>query len=159
MSQSIILSIILSCFYCVAPLLAQESSKAETVAIEAVVTGLFDAMRANDSTQAAPLFHESETLRSIGSSEEGVVLHETPIAAFVQAVGMPRETVWDERIANLRILQDGPMAMAWMDYSFYVDSQLHHCGVNAFTLIKTTLGWQILEITDTRREQDCPERP
>ena len=83
------------------------------------------------------------------------VLVETDIAQFVQAVGMPRAEVWDERIANLVIQVDDNLATAWMDYSFYLGPSFSHCGVNAFQLFRAPEGWRIIQITDTRRMEGC----
>jgi hypothetical protein len=41
------------------------------------------------------------------------------------------------------------------EYTFYVGDQMSHCGVNAFQLMKTTEGWKIIGITDTRRKDNC----
>lgn len=83
------------------------------------------------------------------------VLRRTPAAGFLQAVGAPREEVWDERISNLQIQIDGPLASAWMDYSFYRGDAFSHCGVNTMTLLREEDGWKIFAISDTRRRTGC----
>jgi hypothetical protein len=50
---------------------------------------------------------------------------------------------------------DGPLATAWMDYTFHVGERFSHCGVNAFQLFRSDDGWQIIQIADTRRSE-CP---
>jgi hypothetical protein len=40
-----------------------------------------------------------------------------------------------------------------MNYAFYLDDQFSHCGVNAFQLVRMEAGWQIIQITDTRRRE------
>lgn len=134
---------------------AQQSTEEE--AIKTVVSTLFEAMRSADSTMAVPLFHQKATLQSVGIQNGTTHLRQNPASSFVRAIGQEREEVWDEQIANLKILRDGPMAVAWMDYTFYLDDQLHHCGVNAITMIKNEIGWQIIQITDTRSSSNCPD--
>ena len=51
------------------------------------------------------------------------------------------------------------MAMAWTDYSFYIDGKFSHCGVNVFEFMNTAQGWQISNITDTRRKENCNSAP
>lgn len=142
---------------------------------------LFEAMRRADSTLAATVLHPDAVLSTVvmrpaedasGSSESGSdasgsgtaqqplrmaepELRRTPAAGFLQAVGSPREEVWDERISNLQIQIDGPLASAWMDYSFYRGDVFSHCGVNTMMLLRETDGWKIFAISDTRRRIGC----
>src|SRR5262249_29881978 len=37
----------------------------------------------------------------------------------------------------------GPLATVWFPYDFYLDGKWSHCGVDAFTLLKTEKGWRI----------------
>ena len=69
----------------------------------------------------------------------------------MKAVGTPHKEQWDERIYDVKIQVDGPLATAWTPYKFYFGENFSHCGVNAFTLIKTDDGWKISGITDKRR--------
>ncbi len=122
---------------------------------------LFDAMRANDSTTITDLFVEGATLSSIFTEAQSgkVVKKSSPAARFVTAIGTPHENQWDERLASKEIKVDGAMAMAWTDYSFYVDGAFSHCGVNVFEFMNTEAGWQISSITDTRRKENCNDAP
>ena len=42
-----------------------------------------------------------------------------------------------------------------MNYAFQVEGVPSHCGVNAFQLVKGSEGWQIPQVTDTRRREGC----
>jgi hypothetical protein len=77
------------------------------------------------------------------------------VGNFVKAVGAPHDSVWDERITNEVVLQDGTMAVVWTDYRFYVGDRFSHCGVDAFQLAKEDDEWKIVALTDTRRRQGC----
>lgn len=124
--------------------------------VEAAVAGLFDAMRAADGPTAEALFHPQARLHSVVMSADGSTsLAGSPIANFVEAVGTPRDEVWDERIWDLQIDVDGGLGTAWMNYAFYRDDALSHCGVNAFQFVYVDGGWKILQITDTRYMQGC----
>lgn len=123
--------------------------------IEAVVMELFDAMRAADGPKAAALFHPDARLQSVGEQNGRPTLRTQPIAGFVEAVGQARDIVWDERIENLEIRIDGRLATAWMNYTFYLDDDLSHCGVNSVQLFHGDQGWQIIQIVDTRRFEGC----
>jgi hypothetical protein len=132
---------------------AQEDEEA---AVMAVVEGLFDAMRAGDSTAMRAALHPSATAAT-ASIREGVptLTRETSLDGFVQAVGTPHEDVWDERIWDAEVEVDGPLATAWMKYAFYAGETFSHCGVDAFQLFKGQEGWKIFHIADTRRQEGC----
>jgi hypothetical protein len=78
------------------------------------------------------------------------------VSNFVTAVGKTHPEKWDERIYDVKISADGPMAVVWAPYKFYRGEIFSHCGVNVFTMIKTRQGWKINAITDTRRKTGCP---
>ena len=118
---------------------------------------LFDAMRANDSTTITDLFVDGATLSSIFTEAKSgkVVKKSSPAARFITAIGMPHDGQWDERLSSKEVKVDGAMGLAWTDYSFYVDGEFSHCGVNVFEFMNTEAGWQISSITDTRRKDNC----
>lgn len=151
------LLLIASCFLPTAQAAAQAAPRAaDPVAeVRASVAALFDAMRAGDSAAVRRLFHPAARIGS-AVERDGVVSArpDTP-EGFIRAVGGPREAVWDERIADLRIEVDGPLATAWMEYAFYLGERRNHCGVNAMQLVRMAEGWQILSLIDTRRQERC----
>ncbi|HEY0023089.1 MAG TPA: nuclear transport factor 2 family protein [Longimicrobium sp.] len=134
-------------------LAAQDTPEQQEV--RAVVDRMFDAMRAGDSTALRPLFHPTARLQSVGVREGRTMLRGDSIDPFIRAVGTPHDKVWDERISEVEIRVDGPLATAWMNYAFYLGDQFSHCGVNAFQFVRMEAGWQIIQITDTRR-RECP---
>ena len=132
------------------------ASETEEEKVRAVIDALFDAMRAGDGEAAAALFHESATLGSAYWQDGTPVLNQgTPAERFVAAIGQPHEEVWDEHIWDVEIHVDDNLAVAWMDYSFFLGDTFSHCGVNAFQFFRTEDGWKITNITDTRRSEGC----
>ena len=131
----------------------------DSIEISNQIDLLFDAMRSNDSSSITELFTDIATLSSIYNDNNSgkVVKRSTPASKFVTAIGMPHVPVWDEQIWTKEIMVDGVMAVAWTEYTFYLDHELSHCGVNVFEFMKTDLGWQISSITDTRRRDNCQE--
>lgn len=43
------------------------------------------------------------------------------------------------------------LAMVWNRYVFFIDERLDHCGVDAFTIVRTVEGWKVLHVADTQR--------
>lgn len=129
----------------------------DAAAARQVVDQLFDGMRKGDSTLVRSVFTKSATLTSISkNAADSVVTHKGTVDGFVKAVGTPHKEQWDERIYDVKVSVDGPMAVVWAPYKFHLGEKFSHCGVNVFNLIKTGTGWKINDITDTRRKDACP---
>ena len=128
----------------------------DTVQVMATVDQLFTGMRTGDSSLVSQSFTTDATLQSVSMAPDGKVrVSKDAIAGFTKAVGTPHQEVWDERIYDLKVHVDGLMAIVWAPYKFYLGKKFSHCGVNAFTLIRTESGWKIASITDTRRKEEC----
>ncbi|HEX5437958.1 MAG TPA: nuclear transport factor 2 family protein [Gemmatimonadaceae bacterium] len=119
--------------------------------VRATIDRLFDGMRRGDSAAAHSVFHPQARLQSASIRQGQPMLRTDSIDAFVRAIGTPHKGVWDERVSNVEIHVDDPLATAWMRYAFYLDSTFSHCGVDAFQLVRTSDGWKVLQITDTRQ--------
>ncbi len=131
-------------------------AQADSMAVKVVVNRLFTGMRTGDSSLVSQSFTADATLQSVSLTPDGTIkVGKDAIDGFVKAVGTPHNEVWDERVYDLRIQVDGPMATVWAPYKFYLGEKFSHCGVNAFTLFKTENGWKIASITDTRRKDEC----
>lgn len=138
------------------PLPAQ-SAEPERSAVLATVRRLFDGMRDGDSAAVRATFHPDAFLATTVQREGGAALKVDTLEAFIRAVGTPHEAVWDERLRSEEVRIDGPLASVWTEYSFYAGADFSHCGVNAFQLARTTDGWHIIALTDTRRRDGCPD--
>jgi hypothetical protein len=62
---------------------------------------------------------------------------------------------YDERLRNPVVQVDGGLASVWAEYHFYVGTRFSHCGVDTFHLVRTTEGWKIIDLADTRRKDGC----
>lgn len=131
----------------------QPSPEAE---VRAVVDRMFDGMRQGDSAMVRSVFHPQARLMTTAVRDGATVMREDSIDRFVRMVGTPHDEVWDERISNVKVEVDGPLAMAWMDYAFYAGERFSHCGVNAFLFFRAAEGWKVVQIMDTRRREGCP---
>lgn len=135
-----------------APIAAQSD---HDTAVREVVDRLFSGMRSGDSTEVRSTFHPEARILTTALRDGAPLLQVGSVDEFVRAVGTPHEEVWDERIGEVEVRVDDPLATAWMSYRFHLGGTLSHCGVNAFQFTRTAQGWKIIQITDTRRP-DCP---
>lgn len=130
----------------------------DEAAVKAVITQLFDGMKKADSTQLKPLFMSGATLQTITKTKAGEVsVKADPIAGFIKSVGSAKAGALDERLTGMTTHIDGDLATTWTPYTFYYNQQKSHCGANAFTLVRVTGRWQIQNIIDTRRRENCPD--
>lgn len=134
-------------------LLAQSSEKKQVMQ---VVERVFEAMKCSDSTQLKSCFTaDAATFTLFTDKESKSQIRKGSLQRFIDAVGQPKEDIWNEPIWNEKVEIDGPLAAVWVDYAFYLNNQFLHCGVDAFQLVKTEEGWKIFHLADTRRKTDC----
>ncbi|MCH6198499.1 nuclear transport factor 2 family protein [Aquiflexum sp. LQ15W] len=124
--------------------------------VRQVIASMFEGMKSKNTDLIKAAFHQDATMQTVKSGESGSELGSNSVADFVNRIATtPATTILDERILDYQIKVDGDMAAAWTPYEFYVNDNFSHCGVNSFQLIKTTEGWKITYIIDTRRKEGC----
>ena len=127
-----------------------------------VITEVFTAMRAADTTGLRNHFHPAADLYSVTTLPSGDTrVAKGDLNKWLEGIAGADAGAWDERTAYIETRTDGHLATAWVPYVFYYAGELHHCGVNAVQFIKSTDNWQVLHITDTRRDApgDCRGLP
>lgn len=138
---------------------AQANAPAAEQEVLAVVTRLFDGMRAADTAMVRSTFHPEARLMSAGVRNGTPTLGVDSISQFIGMLGKPHPEPYDERTSNERVHLDGDLAAVWTDYAFYVGDKFSHCGVDAFHLYRGPDGWKIIAIADTRRREGCAQAP
>lgn len=133
----------------------------DSTEIRKVIDQLFDGMRENDSAKVRACFKPEPTMVSFTDERGkmnptgGLKQHQSELDRFLAQIANGQEAMFDERIFDVVIHVDGPMAVAWVPYTFYFGEKFSHCGVNNMTFAKTKDGWKIWSITDTRRLTTC----
>lgn len=138
---------------------APSSGAAEREAVMAPIRRLFDGMRAGDSAMVRSAFVANPLFASAVVRQGTPMLQVDSLDGFVRQIGTPHPEVYDERLRNEVVHVDGPLAVVWAEYAFYIGSRFSHCGVDAFQLVNTPQGWRIFAIADTRRRTGCPDQP
>ena len=134
------------------------SAPPDSAAVMAVVHQVFDAMRSRDSSALRATFAPGAQMISAGMRNGTAVVEAESPDGFIAAVGKPSDAKWDERIYHPEVRLDGNLATVWAEYDFYLGEKFSHCGVDAFMLARTTDGWKIVSLADTRRRDGCPAR-
>ncbi len=143
------------------PLALPARSQSTAEQVQATLDTLVGAMRAADSTTLKRLFVSGAELQSVTVGPRGAEVARMPVTDFIRSVAQNQPGEADERLGRADIHIDGPLATAWVPYTFYLDTTLSHCGTNAITLLEqpkdARTPWRILRVTDTRRRDgDCP---
>ena len=122
----------------------------------AVVQGLFDAMRASDSSAVSALWAEGAA--SLGSSfttPEGPAISFTARDAFISLVGGAEPGSLDEQFVVREVIVNDNLVTVVTPYEFYFNGEFSHCGVDVFVIARTGDDWKIVGLTDTRRRGGC----
>ena len=123
--------------------------------VMAVITSLFDGMRAGDSAAVRAAFAGDARLMTAFERDGVPTLRVGSLEQFIALVGSPHDEEWDERIWGTEVRIDGLLATVWTNYAFHLGEKLSHCGVDAFQLVRGEHGWQIVHLIDTRRTAGC----
>jgi hypothetical protein len=120
--------------------------------VRAVVTKMFDAMRARDTAALRSVFDSGARLIGTSVRNGAPVVEITPIGEFIRilATAAPGQLL-DERLMNTQVSVSDNLASVWTEYKFYVGERFSHCGVDNFQLAKGADGWKIYALADTRR--------
>lgn len=128
----------------------------EEVAIQQVIATLFEGMKEKDLSKIEVAFLGDAMMQTVIASAEGATTGTNTAQDFFNRIATtPAETILDEQILDYQIKVDGQMAAVWTPYRFYVNGAFSHCGVNSFQMVKTSVGWKITYIIDTRRKENC----
>ena len=136
----------------------QPAYAADSVAINQVITMLFNGMRTRDTAAMRTLFHEPAAMRSVGVRQGKNSVEADGIEDWFKGVaGAPAGVLLDERLGPPEIRVDGNLSSVWVYYEFYVGDKFSHCGVDSFQLGRTDAGWKIRLVADSRRRQGCAQ--
>ncbi len=129
----------------------------DEVSVQTTIEDFFTAFHKQDTTALRTLAHPTIQMQSISIKEDAepkLIIEE--YGNFLKAIyAIPKTTEFQEKIHSYKIQVDGPMANVSTPYSFFVNGELSHCGVNTFQLFKEKGRWKIVYIIDTRTKKGC----
>jgi Putative lumazine-binding len=135
-------------------------SRAQTSVEDSVGTvlgTLFKSMKNADTAAIREVFTDGAMLQVVGTGKNGNTSVQTAtVDDFLTRISGLGKNAADERININGIKIDGPLALVWAPYSFYLKGSFHHCGLDTFQLIRTAKGWKIQFIMYTGRANSCP---
>lgn len=122
---------------------------------EDVIHRFFQAMSDIDTSYLDEVLMDNASLSSAFLVEDNNTIGAGTKDQFIQSIARSKVGELDEQICNLKVDLDGGLANVWMDYTFYYQGKLSHCGVNNFTMALEGMNWKIISLADSRRKTDC----
>lgn len=124
--------------------------------IKTTIDRMFNAMKNSDANDFLSCFGDSAILQTIARDKNGhSIIKSEGLLDFAMLVGRMPKGMADERIAYEQVKVNGPLAMVWTPYQFYLNGKFSHCGVNSFQLVRFNGGWKIQYLIDTRSKEGC----
>lgn len=122
----------------------------------AAVDRMFEGMRTADSAMVRSVFAPGARFALIDARSTPPAVRFESVDGWITAIAGSNRA-WDEQIYDVQVRVDGNMAQVWAPYSFYVNKQLRHCGVDSFELLHDGQEWKVTQVSDTRRRENCPD--
>ncbi len=138
-----------------APVAAHAQNSPAEKEVYAVVEKFFAGFNAKDTTVMRGTLYEDVKLFTTFTNQQGQPVARSEAAAGLMSsiAGAPGKLL--EKIFEPSIEVEDGLANVWVRYEFYVDDKFSHCGIDSFLLVKTSDGWKIASIADTRRRAGC----
>ncbi|WP_052958610.1 3-methyl-2-oxobutanoate hydroxymethyltransferase [Maribacter thermophilus] len=151
-------TILLTCLLGGLRLFGQSS---EEVDVKRTVDAFFESFHAQDSVGMKNVVTPEIILQTIGLDKEGKTILKTEnFESLVKSiVAIPDSVLFQEKLTDYSINEDGIMAHVWTPYEFWLNGKLSHCGVNSFQLLKENGAWKIIYLIDTRKRDGCTHIP
>lgn len=140
----------------IAPLGAQTASPPDERGALAAVERMFEGMRSADSAMVRSVMAHGARFAMVDTRGTPALIRFDTVGGWIAAIATSNRR-WDEQIYDVQVRVDGNIAQVWAPYTFYLDQQVRHCGVNAIDLLNDGAGWKVTQIADTRRRDACPD--
>ncbi|MEP6262143.1 MAG: nuclear transport factor 2 family protein [Gillisia sp.] len=138
---------------------AYSQNPTESENAKQLVIDFFAAFHKQDSIALRTLAHPAVIMQSVSTSPTGEikVVKEEYKNFLKSIVSIPPTTKFEEKLHSFDVTLNGSLATVITPFSFYLNGNLSHCGVNSFSLVKMPEGWRIAHIIDTRIKEGCSE--
>lgn len=141
---------------CVTLITSSVYAQAEKSEVLAITKLFFDALEKGDTAAFQNLFLDD-------AHNYYVQEKDTKVRAGSRS---PKSFRFDkDRIVRERFLENGVevmvhnrIAVVWGLYNLWINDKFSHCGVDAFTMLKTEQGWKISSLSYSIESEDCSSK-
>jgi len=139
-----------------APAQKPDADRAQVIA---VVQSFFDAMEKPDVELAKKALMPDARFFSAAERDGKLTVRPSTGDAFVAGLSNPNRAKALERMWNAEVRVEGAIAQLWTPYDFHSNGTFSHCGIDAFSLVKTDDGWKIASAMWTVQRTGCAPSP
>jgi len=122
----------------------------------AAVDQVFEGMRTANASMVREVFAADARFAILDSGEGSTSIRSQSVDGWLNGIDGSGGS-WNEQVYDVEAMVDGPMASVWAPYTFYLDGEISHCGINSIELLYDAEGWKVTQISDTRRRDGCPD--
>jgi hypothetical protein len=136
-----------------APVGTQAQDEASALA---AVDRIFEGMRTANAAMVREVFAGEARFAMVDAQSGPATVRAQSVEGWLSAIADSNGR-WDEQVYDVSARVDGSMASVWAPYTFYLDGEISHCGINSIEMLHDGTGWKVTQISDTRRQSDCPD--
>ena len=122
----------------------------------AAVEQVFEGMRSANAAMVREVFATDARFAVLDTREGPAAIRSQSVDGWLSGIDASGGS-WNEQVYDVLARVDGPMASVWAPYTFYLDGEISHCGINSIELLHDADGWKVTQISDTRRREGCPD--
>src|SRR5689334_4173360 len=105
-------------------------------------------MTARDTAALARVQFADGVLYAARVQGDSTAINRGTAEDFARRIGSMKDT-YVERMWEPTVLVHGPLAVVWASYDFHRNQTFSHCGIDAFTLLRSPSGWKIATVSYT----------
>src|SRR5512132_1488875 len=139
-----------------APAQKTDGDQAQVIA---AVQSFFDAMETADAELAKKVLMPEARFFSAAERDGKMSVRPSTGDAFVASFSNPNRGRTLERMWNPDVRIEGAIAQVWTPYDFHLNGTFSHCGIDAFSLVRTDEGWKIASAMWTVQRSGCAPSP
>lgn len=129
---------------------------ADSTAIMQAIAVFFDGLADKDSTAMLSVVDRDMRVVLTSSKANGdPLMRSIPIVDFARFIVGQEDTPMLETYWNPRVRVHDNLATVWINYNFYLNDTLDHCGEDTFQFFRSLEGWKMIALADTQRRDGC----
>jgi hypothetical protein len=138
---------------------APQKPDGDRTQVIAAVQSFFDSMEKSDAELAKKVLMPDARFFSAAERDGTVTVRPSTGEAFVASFSNPNRAKVLERMWDPDVRVQGAIAQLWTRYDFHSNGTFSHCGIDAFSLVKTGDGWKIASAMWTVERTGCAPSP
>jgi len=133
---------------------AQKKPSFEEKEILLKVQQFFDALETQDTVLFKSILLRDGQVWAISEKENAAKYSMRQFSDFMKTLINPARII-EERMLSSEVKIHNRIAMAWVPYTLSISGKFSHCGIDLFTMLKTSEGWKIATAAYTIEPDGC----